>query len=216
MSDELYKKIFSSNLRKYMSLNNKTQVDLINDLGFNKSAVSTWCNGTRLPRMDKVDALAKYFGIRRSDLIEDKSESKIKPTTIPVLGSVPAGIPIEAIQDIIDYEEIDAATAAKGEYFALQVKGSSMEPRICEGDIVIVRKQDDVESGEIAIVMVNGDNATIKRLLKYEDGIRLMPTNPAYEPLYFTNDEILEKPVKVIGKVIENRQKYLDIIKKGY
>lgn len=208
MSDELYKKIFSSNLRKYMSLNNKTQVDLINDLGFNKSAVSTWCNGTRLPRMDKVDALAKYFGIRRSDLIEDKSESKIKPTSIPVLGSVPAGIPIEAIQDIIDYEEIDAATAAKGEYFALQVKGSSMEPRICEGDIVIVRKQDDVESGEIAIVMVNGDNATIKRLLKYEDGIRLMPTNPAYEPLYFTNDEILEKPVKVIGKVIENRQKY--------
>lgn len=208
MSDELYKKIFSSNLRKYMSLNNKTQVDLINDLGFNKSAISTWCNGTRLPRMDKVDALAKYFGIRRSDLIEDKSESKIKPTTIPVLGSVPAGIPIEAIQDIIDYEEIDAATAAKGEYFALQVKGSSMEPRICEGDIVIVRKQDDVESGEIAIVMVNGDNATIKRLLKYEDGIRLMPTNPAYEPLYFTNDEILEKPVKVIGKVIENRQKY--------
>ena len=208
MSDELYKKIFSSNLRKYMSLNNKTQVDLINDLGFNKSAVSTWCNGTRLPRMDKVDALAKYFGIRRSDLIEDKSESKIKPTTIPVLGSVPAGVPIEAIQDIIDYEEIDAATAAKGEYFALQVKGSSMEPRICEGDIVIVRKQDDVESGEIAIVMINGDNATIKRLLKYEDGIRLMPTNPAYEPLYFTNDEILEKPVKVIGKVIENRQKY--------
>lgn len=191
-----------------MSLNNKTQVDLINDLGFNKSAVSTWCNGTRLPRMDKVDALAKYFGIRRSDLIEDKSESKIKPTTIPVLGSVPAGVPIEAIQDIIDYKEIDAATAAKGEYFALQVKGSSMEPRICEGDIVIVRKQDDVESGEIAIVMVNGDNATIKRLLKYEDGIRLMPTNPAYEPLYFTNDEILEKPVKVIGKVIENRQKY--------
>jgi len=208
MAEDEYKRIFSKNLRKYMSLNNKTQVDLINDLGFNKSAVSTWCNGTRLPRMDKVDALAKYFGIRRSDLIEDKSESKIKPTTIPVLGSVPAGVPIEAIQDIIDYKEIDAATAAKGEYFALQVKGSSMEPRICEGDIVIVRKQDDVESGEIAIVMVNGDNATIKRLLKYEDGIRLMPTNPAYEPLYFTNDEILEKPVKVIGKVIENRQKY--------
>ena len=208
MAEDEYKRIFSKNLRKYMSLNNKTQVDLINDLGFNKSAVSTWCNGTRLPRMAKVDALAKYLGIRRSDLIEDKSESKIKPTTIPVLGSVPAGIPIEAIQDIIDYEEIDAATAAKGEYFALQVKGSSMEPRICEGDIVIVRKQDDVESGEIAIVMVNGDNATIKRLLKYEDGIRLMPTNPAYEPLYFTNDEILEKPVKVTGKVIENRQKY--------
>ena len=77
MSDELYKKIFSSNLRKYMDLNGKTQIDLINDLGFNKSAVSTWCNGTRLPRMDKVDALARYFGIRRSDLIEEKSDSPI-------------------------------------------------------------------------------------------------------------------------------------------
>lgn len=208
MAEDEYKRIFSKNLRKYMTINKKNQMDLMRDLGLSSSTVSNWCTGAKLPRMDKVQILADYFHILKSDLIEDKSESKIKPTTIPVLGSVPAGIPIEAIQDIIDYEEIDAATAAKGEYFALQVKGSSMEPRICEGDIVIVRKQDDVESGEIAIVMVNGDNATIKRLLKYEDGIRLMPTNPAYEPLYFTNDEILEKPVKVIGKVIENRQKY--------
>lgn len=208
MAEDEYKRIFSKNLRKYMTINKKNQMDLMRDLGLSSSTVSNWCTGAKLPRMDKVQILADYFHILKSDLIEDKSESKIKPTTIPVLGSVPAGVPIEAIQDIIDYEEIDAATAAKGEYFALQVKGSSMEPRICEGDIVIVRKQDDVESGEIAIVMVNGDNATIKRLLKYEDGIRLMPTNPAYEPLYFTNDEILEKPVKVIGKVIENRQKY--------
>ena len=169
-----------------------TLEELGNLVGVGKSTVRKWENGM-IANMKRDKIL----------LVAPKQS-----TTIPVLGSVPAGIPIEAIQDIIDYEEIDAATAAKGEYFALQVKGSSMEPRICEGDIVIVRKQDDVESGEIAIVMVNGDNATIKRLLKYEDGIRLMPTNPAYEPLYFTNDEILEKPVKVIGKVIENRQKY--------
>lgn len=132
----------------------------------------------------------------------------IQSTRIPVLGSVPAGIPIEAIQDVIDYEEIDSDTASKGEYFALKIKGDSMEPRICEGDVVIVKKQDDVESGDIAIVMVNGNDATIKRLIKYQDGIRLIPSNPVYEPIYFTNKEILEKPVKVIGKVIENRQKY--------
>lgn len=76
MPEEVYKKIFSKNLNYYMQLNNKTQTDLINDLGFNKSAVSTWCNGTRLPRMDKVDALAKYFHINRSDLIEEKEHSK--------------------------------------------------------------------------------------------------------------------------------------------
>ncbi len=74
MGEDYYKTIFSKNLKKYMELNGKTQIDLINDLGFNKSAVSTWCNGTRLPRMDKVDALAKYFGISRSDLIEEKAE----------------------------------------------------------------------------------------------------------------------------------------------
>lgn len=73
MNEDKYKKIFSTNLKHYMSINNKNQIDLINDLGFNKSAVSTWCNGTRLPRMDKVDILAKYFNINRSDLIEDKS-----------------------------------------------------------------------------------------------------------------------------------------------
>lgn len=74
MSEDLYKKIFSKNLNHYMELNEKTQTDIINDLGFNKSAVSTWCNGTRLPRMDKVELLAQYFGINRSDLIEDKNE----------------------------------------------------------------------------------------------------------------------------------------------
>ncbi len=76
MSDDIYKKIFSTNLNKYMELNDKSQIDLVNDLGFNKSAVSTWCNGTRLPRMDKVETLAKYFGIKRSDLIEDKSDNQ--------------------------------------------------------------------------------------------------------------------------------------------
>lgn len=76
MSEDEYKKIFSKNLNYFMELNGKTQIDIINDLGFNKSSVSTWCNGTRLPRMDKVDALAKYFGINRSDLIENRSEKQ--------------------------------------------------------------------------------------------------------------------------------------------
>lgn len=76
MPEEIYKKIFSKNLNHYMEINQKTQTDIINDLGFNKSAVSTWCNGTRLPRMDKVEALAKYFGINRSDLIEEKDNTE--------------------------------------------------------------------------------------------------------------------------------------------
>ena len=131
-----------------------------------------------------------------------------KGVKIPVLGKVPAGVPIEAVEDIIDYEEIPEEMAKDGEFFGLQIKGNSMEPRICEGDVVIVRKQDDAETGDLVVAMINGNEATCKRLMKYKDGIRLMPNNPAYEPLYFSNKEIEEKPVKIIGKVVENRQKY--------
>lgn len=84
-NDDLYKKIFSQNLKKFMALNNKTQSDLINDLGFDKSAVSTWCNGTRLPRMDKVNTLAKYFNINRSDLIEDNPHKATPDSNIKIM-----------------------------------------------------------------------------------------------------------------------------------
>lgn len=76
MPEETYRKIFSKNLNYYMEINNKTQTDLANDLGFNKSAISTWCNGTRLPRINKVDTLARYFHIKRSDLIEEKTKEQ--------------------------------------------------------------------------------------------------------------------------------------------
>lgn len=198
------------------------QEQIAQKLNVSKSSIAMWETGNRKPTPEKYEEIADFFNVdmdylfgrstikRKISYDEYGNEHKAltSPTVIPVLGSVPAGIPIEAIQDIVDYEEIDADTAAKGEYFALKIKGDSMEPRICEGDVVIVRKQDDVESGDIAIVMVNGNDATIKRLLKYQDGIRLMPSNPSYDPIYFTNQEIENKPVRIIGKVVENRQKY--------
>ena len=212
MPEKQFNKVFSKRLRHYLKVNGITQLELAKKLGVGTTSVYNWCNGVKTPRMDKVDAMCDLFGCRRADLVEDNSspedETLKKGIRIPVLGSVPAGVPIEAIEDIIDYEEIDSVTASKGEYFGLKVKGSSMEPRICEGDILIVKRQDDCESGDIAIVMVNGNDATVKRLMKYADGIRLIPNNPAYEPMYFTNEEIISKPVKIIGKVIENRQKY--------
>lgn len=211
MSDDIFKRIFSKNLRYYMNLNNKEQIDLINDLGFNKSAVSTWCNGTRLPRMDKVDMLARYFKISRSDLIEerkDTSNSICKSVAIPVYGRVAAGIPLEMIEDIIDTEEIPENMAHSGSFFGIKIVGDSMEPKISNGDIVIVRQQDDAESDDIVIACVNGNEATCKRLRKYEDGISLISTNPVYPPMYFSNKEILEKPVRIIGKVVELRAKF--------
>lgn len=135
------------------------------------------------------------------------SLSKKSGTKIPVLGRVAAGIPLEAIEDIIDYEEIPEELAKTGEFFGLKIKGDSMEPRIREGDVVIVRKQDDAETGDVVVAMINGDDATCKRLKKYGEGIMLISNNPAYEPFIFNYDEIREKPVRIVGKVIELRGK---------
>lgn len=207
MNDDQFKRIFSKNLNKYMQLNNKNQIDIINDLGFNKSSVSTWCNGTRLPRMDKVDALARYFNINRSDLIEEHNDFHApKPNRIPVLGSVPAGLPIEAIEDIVDWEDIPMDWLRGGqEYFGLKIKGDSMYPKYLENDTVIVRKQGDCESGQDCVVYVNGYDATLKKVVKKPDCIILQPLNPVYDPkIYDYNDE--ENPVIIAGVVVEIRR----------
>ena len=98
--------------------------------------------------------------------------------------------------------------ATSGDYFALQVRGRSMEPRMKEGDVVIIRQQPDVDNGDIAIVLVNGNDATIKKIGKSSEGIMLVPTNPAFEPIFYNNREIMELPVKILGKVVELRAKF--------
>ena len=127
---------------------------------------------------------------------------------INVLGRVAAGIPIEAIGDIIDTEEIPESMAATGNFFGLQIRGDSMEPRIKEGDVVIVRQQNDANSGDIVIATINGTDATCKRLRKYRDGIELISNNPSYEPMFFSNEEIVSKPVRILGRVVELRAKF--------
>lgn len=178
-------------------------------LGVKYTTFTDWVKGNVYPRIDKIELMANYFGIEKSDLIEDNTSSK-KSTgiRIPVLGRVAAGIPIEAIEDIIDTEEITEELASSGTFFGLKLKGNSMEPRMCENDVVIVRQQSDAEDGDIVIATVNGDEATCKRLKKYNDGIVLISNNPNYDPMYFSNKEIQEKPVKIIGKVVELRGKF--------
>lgn len=137
-----------------------------------------------------------------------KNTLHVKGIKINVLGRVAAGIPIEAVEDIIDTEEITEELASTGVFFGLQIHGDSMEPRMCEGDVVIVRQQDDAENGDIVIAMINGNDATCKRLRKYRDGIELVSNNPSYDPMFFSNDDIINKPVSIIGKVVELRGKF--------
>ena len=126
---------------------------------------------------------------------------------IPVLGRVAAGIPIEALENIEDYEEISMDMAMRGEHFALRISGDSMEPRILDGDVVIVKRQDVCNTGDIAVVLVNGSDATVKRIKKEPEGLILIPNNAAYEPMFYSNEQIESLPVRVLGKVVELRRK---------
>lgn len=162
------------------------------------------------PSAGKITMLANYFGVS-VDYLLGKTDTKIKKPTgvrIPVLGRVAAGIPIEAITDVDDWEEIPADMAETGEFAALRIRGDSMNPRMEDGDVVIVRIQADCNSGDIAVVMINGCDATCKRLVKTTDGIRLESFNPAYKPMTFTNQEVLELPVRLFGVVVELRAKF--------
>lgn len=211
MTDEEQKRIFAKNLTYYISLSGKQQKEVAKDLGYSPTTFNTWCVGKIIPSAGKIQHIADYFKIGKSDLLDDKSSllgiRKSKGFVINVLGRVAAGIPIEAVENIIDTEEISEETAKNGEYFGLQIKGDSMEPKISNGDIVIVRQQEDAENGDVVIALVNGDDATCKRLRKYRDGIELISTNPMYAPMFFSNEDIVSKPVKIIGKVVELRAK---------
>ena len=207
---EEYRLTFSRNLQRYMDLFGFNQKDIAEKIKTNKSVVSSWINCTRYPRMNTIERLASLFGIEKSDLTDDKDTSappRVKGVRIPILGRVVAGIPLEAIEDIEGYEEITPEMASKGEYFALRVRGKSMEPFMLDGDIVIVRKQEAADSGDIVIVLVNGDEATVKEIKIHEDGLMLIGKNVAvYSPHFYNQKQIEELPVQIIGKVVEVRR----------
>lgn len=131
-----------------------------------------------------------------------------KGNRIPVLGRVAAGIPIEAVQDIEDYEDIPASWGDPREYFALKIQGHSMEPRIWDGDTVIVQKLSDADSDSVVVVLVDGEEATVKQIKKSEDGMTLIGWNPAvYPPKFYTWAEVEKLPVQILGIVKEVRGK---------
>ncbi len=157
----------------------------------------------------KIQAFAEVLQCSPSYLMNGESSAKAgNAIQIPVLGKVAAGQPIEANENVLDYEEISSEMARGGAYFGLQIKGDSMEPRICEGDVVIVRRQPDVDNGEIAIVLINGNDAVCKKIMKYDSGISLISLNPAYDPMFFTNEEIASLPVSIVGRMVELRGKF--------
>lgn len=195
-------------LRKERNMN---QIELGKALGVAQNTISNWEKGKREPDHESVLRMAELFDCSIDFLLGasvTRLQDEVKGVLIPVLGDVAAGIPIEAVTDIVDYEEIDAAEARDGEFFGLRIKGASMEPRMREGDVVIVRKQDTAASGDTVVVLVNGDSATVKKIKIGPDGITLISSNPSYDPMFYSVAEVEQLPVRVIGRVVELRAKF--------
>lgn len=203
---------FSTVFKNLRKDNNLTQAELAKKLGVAPSTVGMYERGQREPDFETLEKIANCFSVNMNTLLGKENETDIVSGSlgikIPVLGKVAAGIPITAVENILDYEEISSEMASSGEYVALKIQGSSMEPRMYEGDVVIVRVQSSVEHGEIAVVMVDGSEATVKKVQFQSSGILLQPFNPSYEPIFYSNEEIEKLPVRIFGKVVECRQKY--------
>lgn len=202
MGDLGNKEIFSKNLQYYMMINNKDRSDVSRDLELPYTTISDWYNGEKYPRIDKIEILANYFCIQKSDLIENKEHKKNNnKQALALLGTVKAGYDYLASQNIIGWVTIDKSIADAENCYALKVTGDSMQPILYEDDIIIVHRQNDVESGQVAIILVNDEEATVKKVIKHDDCIELIAFNSYYPPKKLTKKDNFS----IIGKVIEAR-----------
>lgn len=203
------KDIFSKNLQYYMELHELNNKELSEILGVSESTVGKWLLRKSTPRMGVIEKLARYFDVQKSDLIEQKEPELTfvdlsTAVRIPVVGSIPAGTPVEAIEDIVDYIDIpEDWVKGDSEYIGLEVKGDSMYPVMLDGDRVVIRLQPSAETGDICACYVNGYDATLKRVSLSSTSITLKPENPSYPPKTYTHPG----EVTIVGKVVEIRRK---------
>lgn len=194
--------ILASNLKELADKKRVTQADIVRDLELSESTVRSWFNGEKYPRIQKLQLLAEYFNVPRSRLTEKRVENLSIATLkrIPVLGEIACGDPITADENIIDYRDEIAEQLPTGDLFYLKAKGESMSPTITNGSYVLIKVQPNVENGEIAAVLVNGDTeATLKRVKRQGDIVMLVADNPEYMPYVITKDN----PARIIGKAIK-------------
>lgn len=217
------KEVFANNLNRYLKINDYDRKTVASKLNIKYTTFCDWCNGVYYPRIDKIELLANFFGINKSDLIEEQPADKNvrlasmekNVVRVPLLGKIPAGMPFEAIEDeyTVDFEEVPADWI-KGDkqYFALKITGDSMAPTYNDGDIVVFLKTPTFYSGQDCCVRINGSDATFKRVTIREDGIVLSPLNMEnssnFLPRFYSRQEIESLPVEILG-VARKLVKYL-------
>lgn len=163
-----------------------------------------------------IEDLLKSLDSNQEFILNSNTKNENSSAIVFIYGTIPAGIPMECIEDILDTEEISADMLKGGkQYFGLKIKGDSMSPEYLDNDTIILEKVVDCESGDDCVVMVNGNDGTFKRVFKNQNGIILQPLNNnrdsngnlLYEPMIYSNEEIESLPIKILGKVVELRRK---------
>ena len=190
------------------------QKELAIEIGVAQPTISEWEHGKKDPTGDRLKKVAEFFGVSVGIVRGYEPIPPLKRYTegdaiqIPVLGTIPAGIPIEAIEDIIDWEEIPADWGrGEKQYFGLKVKGASMYPEYREGDIVIFRKQETAETGQDVAVIIGDENATFKRFRKTDEGVLLQSINPDCPSYPYTNQQVKDLRIRIIGVAVEQRRR---------
>ena len=208
---------FANRLHKAMQIRNIKQIELHELTQIDKTLINKYLSGNAKARQDKLTLIAKALDVNEAWLMgydvpmERNYTSMDMPrqtAVVLVYGTIPAGVPMECIEDILDTEEIPANWLNGGRhFFGLKIKGDSMFPEYHDGDTLILEKVEDCENGQDAVVMVNGNDGTFKRVIKNETGIILQPLNPKFPPMVYSNEQIENLPVKIIGVAKEIRRK---------
>ena len=203
MGDYETKQIFSRKLSRLLSDRGITQAELAELMGVAPSSVSSWCNGEKMPRMDKIEWIARNFNIMKTELLEEFTPPENilllkKMKKVPLIGQIACGTPILAEENITDYVDLPGHIRAD---YALTCKGDSMiNAGIRDGDIVYIRKQEEVENGQIAAVVVGDDEATLKRFYLVDGIVTLNAENPTYEPKIYVGEEVAR--IHVVGLAV--------------
>lgn len=209
MTEDRQRQIFSSNLRRLIDVSGKTQKDVADAIGVSQQIMNVWARGKAIPRMGKIQRLADYFGVEKSDLIDEKPEAPSLPSypnifplqrrRIPLLGEIACGEPIFCNEGRESY--VEAGTDVRAD-FCLKARGDSMVgARIMDGDIVFIQKDAPLEEGQIYAVAIE-DEATLKRV--YYDAeagvLQLVAENPAFKPLIYSGEKLNQ--VHILGRAI--------------
>lgn len=194
-------KTFLRNLQYLLNEREMNKTEFARRIGVSAGTISQWYSGLTFPTRKRQEQIADYFGVSLASLFEERK------INVPVFGDIKAGYPAFACEDILDYEEITADIATKGDCFALRVKGDSMTPTFNEGDTVICVRCSDAEDGSFVVALI-GDESTLKQIQHSSQGVLFMPLNNAYAPLWYTNEQIQSLPVQILGKVVELRKRF--------